>query len=666
MEFDKYRSDIDGLRAIAVLSVMVFHYGGFLPGGFTGVDVFFVISGFLITSKIAEEIGQGTFSVVSFYDRRIRRIMPALFVMLAVTLFAGKFLLMPGDYKSLSTSAATAAFGVSNLYFLGNTGYFDRTSDLLPLLHTWSLAVEEQFYVVWPALLLFITATRRRADAAAITAGLTILVFGASLIYCSADPKGAFYMAAPRAWELSIGALLVFLRPLPGMLGAPAKIVGLAVIAYGFLYVSADHFPDAAALYPCIGAALVLWPCDRSDAAARWLGKLAPVGLISYSLYLWHWPIWVYYRVYINSGQPRIREALALAAISILIAALSYLFVERPFRKPRLTPARNVQAGLAASLAIFCGAMFLHSYNGFPERIPPTAQMMQSLDEMWEWPCNDGYVRFPWMTYDSCRFGVPWKTASHKAFLWGDSHAKHISPLLDAVAGDRISFTLYGDCPASLGEHVKRPWPDYQWAKNYDEHCTDLRNKAISYLAQNPDIELVIFAASWRNLAFHIQQDGAYPKTTTPVEMIAFGLQSLIPQLAAPNRRFLIIADIPQFLHDPVPCALVGMTPLWRRDCGPTGKQIETSAFRDYQDAVYQALVSVAKARDDVDIVLPGDEMCKHEYCLSSLDGEFLYMDASHIRRNLKLPTRIDLAGLIGLTAALHSVGRTEASATGN
>jgi peptidoglycan/LPS O-acetylase OafA/YrhL len=215
-----YRPDIDGLRAIAVLSVLAYHYSAPLPyfplpGGFTGVDVFFVISGFLITQILAADVEAGRFSVLRFYDRRIRRILPALLVMLATTLLAGKFLLMSGDYQALGVSAAASAFGVSNFFFLNHSGYFDRTSDLMPLLHTWSLAVEEQFYFIWPALLAFIAKRRSRADITAAMAVLVIVGLGASLIWRDYDAKAAFYLAVPRAWELALGGLLVFLPKLP-------------------------------------------------------------------------------------------------------------------------------------------------------------------------------------------------------------------------------------------------------------------------------------------------------------------------------------------------------------------------------------------------------------------------------------------------------------------
>lgn len=260
----KYRSDIDGLRAVAVLSVIWFHYGtslpdwAKLPGGFTGVDVFFVISGFLITQQLYADIQGGRFSILGFYDRRIRRILPALLVMLTVVLLAGRWLLMPGDYMSLAWSTAAATFGFSNFYFLFNTGYFDQSAELMPLLHTWSLAVEEQFYFVWPALLFGLTALGSRRNLAAIIAAIVIVGFGAMIVWIDIDPKGVFYMVGPRAWELAIGALLVFLPPLPRYAGNAAVAVGLMLVGAGFFVADAKTFPGPSALLPCIGAAMVI------------------------------------------------------------------------------------------------------------------------------------------------------------------------------------------------------------------------------------------------------------------------------------------------------------------------------------------------------------------------------------------------------------------------
>ena len=450
----KYREDIDGLRAVAVLSVMAFHYGELLPGGFTGVDVFFVISGFLITSQLAHDIRGGTFSLLGFYHRRVRRILPALVVMLAVTLVVGRFLLMPGDYKALAASAAAAAFGVSNFFFLTNTDYFAQSSELMPLLHTWSLAVEEQFYFVWPMLLLLIAGSRKQGYVAGIIIAITTVGFVASVPWLAANPKAAFFLVVPRAWELTIGAALVFLPALPRRLGG-ATALGIALMIAGFVQIRENSFPGFAALLPCVGAALVIWPKAQPARADRWLSVLRPIGLISYSLYLWHWPVWVMYRIYINSGTPLVQETIALTAVSILLAFLSWRFVEQPMRTRPWPPVRTVQAGLAACTAIFCAAMYIYRADGQPERVPE-AYAMRSLDAMWEWPCPK-YGQLPQLAGQYCFFGKPWNEAKRKAIIWGDSHASHFAPIIQAAAKEQPdAFLLYTDCPAAFGGHVTR------------------------------------------------------------------------------------------------------------------------------------------------------------------------------------------------------------------
>jgi peptidoglycan/LPS O-acetylase OafA/YrhL len=378
-----YRADIDGLRAVAVLSVLAFHYGAPIRGGFTGVDIFFVISGFLITQVLAAEIAAGTFSVLGFYERRMRRILPALLTMLGTVLLAGRLLLSAGDYAALARSTATAAFGVSNFFFHAHTGYFDQVADLMPLLHTWSLAVEEQFYLVWPLLLLALASVGSRIPVAATLAAIVIIGCAGSIAYFQFDPKAAFYMALPRAWELAIGALLVFLPTLPRVIGEIAAFVGLVLVAIGFT-ISPAKFPGQFALYPCIGAALLIWPRAQNTISSRLLGLLAPVGLISYSLYLWHWPVWVYFRVYINNGTPNAGEAIALAVASIALAGMSYRYIEQPFRRRRWSATSTVAVGFASITTIFCGSMYVDSADGLPQRLPAEGQVMRSLEVMWE------------------------------------------------------------------------------------------------------------------------------------------------------------------------------------------------------------------------------------------------------------------------------------------
>jgi peptidoglycan/LPS O-acetylase OafA/YrhL len=641
-----YRPDIDGLRAIAVLSVLAYHYGAplpdwlRLPGGFTGVDVFFVISGFLITSKLSDDIRGGTFSVLAFYDRRIRRILPALIVMLAITLFASKFLLMPGDYKALADSTATAAFGVSNFFFLANTGYFDQAADLMPLLHTWSLAVEEQFYVVWPLLLFVIAAARHRIDVAAIIGGIVIVGFGASLVWFDVDPKSAFFMALPRAWELAIGAALVFLPPLPRVTGETATALGIILIGAGFLFVTVASFPGVAALFPCLGAALVIWPRRDSTTAASWLGHLSPVGLISYSLYLWHWhwPVWVLFRVYINNGTPRIREAVALALVSIALATLSWRFVERPFRKRRWQPGQTVWAGLGACALVFCNAMYIDSADGLTQRVPE-AYALRSLEVMWDWPCQR--VDLSSEIKNVCLFGAPWVNGSEKAVLWGDSIAGSVAPLMENSAKRAgVAVLLYQHChPVLDGETV---YTDYVSGPDHNPYCGRTRAALFHELAISPDIKTVILSASWQEMLIHLKnREGR----AAPFDD---ALENTVQPILALGRKIIIIATPPQWNHDPLPCEILAAG-LLRRQCNDADRYLTRAYYESHHAKSLAAFRSFAARHPEVQVVFPGDGLCQNERCITDLNGEPLYRDEAHLRRNLSEGTNRDLARLTGL-----------------
>jgi peptidoglycan/LPS O-acetylase OafA/YrhL len=646
-----YRADIDGLRAIAVLSVLAFHYGAPIRGGFTGVDVFFVISGFLITQVLAAEIASGTFSVLSFYDRRMRRILPALLTMLAVVLLAGRLMLSPGDYVSLAKSTAAAGFGVSNFFFHAHTGYFDQAADLMPLLHTWSLAVEEQFYVVWPLLLVLLAAAGSRIAVAATLAAMVFVACVGSIIYFQFDPKAAFYMALPRAWELALGALLVFLPPQRRIVGEITAVVGLVLIAIGFS-ISPDKFPGQFALYPCIGAALLIWPRAQTTTSGQILGWLAPIGLISYSLYLWHWPVWVYFRIYINSGQPAAGEAVALAAVSIVLAILSYRYVEQPFRRKRWGAPRTVSAGLACIMIIFCASMYVDSADGLPQRLPPQGQAMRSLEVMWEWPCKDQGIDVIPGLY--CVFGAPWQTAQRKTMIWGDSHAQHFAPIFDAINADpQRSFLVFAGCPPVLGDELFLEIPD---APRYADRCKRYHSNGVKLLREDSSIDEVVLTSNWMELPWRIQghsPDGLPAMTTA--------LAKLIKETSAPDRRFFLMGMVPHLPSEVVECAVRDSSKLLRRPCVGTARSPDPAALKQISRPTDQMLIDVAKSLPGVVAVIPTEKICRNDACELSMDGEFLYRDVGHIRRNLSLQTRKHFADMIGLTAALAS-GRQDAA----
>lgn len=360
----KYRAEIDGLRALAVVPVILFHAG--LPlfrGGFVGVDVFFVISGFLITTILVDEIGNGRFSVVRFYERRARRILPALFAVMALCLPFAWAWLMPGPFRDFARSVAAVSLFASNVEFWRESGYFAAASETKPLLHTWSLAVEEQYYLVFP---LFLLAFWRlgRARLLALVVGCALASLFISEWAWRHYPNANYFLAPSRVWELfagSIAALLVEKRMREGRPLQPNGVlamVGLALtLAALLIYDETIPFPSLYALPPIIGVVLVLLFASPENRAGAILAHRVPVGigLISYSAYLWHQPLFAFARVR-ALGEPDRGVMLALAAASLACGYLSWRFVERPFRKSENGFGRGaIFAMSAAGLALFLG-----------------------------------------------------------------------------------------------------------------------------------------------------------------------------------------------------------------------------------------------------------------------------------------------------------------------
>jgi peptidoglycan/LPS O-acetylase OafA/YrhL len=376
-----YRRDIDGLRAVAVLAVLGYHLQiSWFSGGFVGVDVFFVISGYLIGALIVKEVKLGTFSLLSFYARRVRRIAPAFGVMVLSIMAISYVLLLPAEYVRVAWSALFAALSISNVYFSEHTGYFDVPASAQTLLHTWSLGVEEQFYLFFPLLVLLIIRYAPRL----LNTGIGLLwvcSFGLSAAGALENPIAAFYLAPARAWEMLLGVLLV-IWPIPAGLSTATRnlisALGLAMIGYSILEYSPDTpFPGTAALVPCAGAALIIAAGHAGHSVVGRMLSLRPVvfvGLISYSLYLWHWPV-----IFFQRGDAEVltnESRLLIVLFSFVLAILSWQFVEKPFRRGfKSAPDRQVVVrGLLGLGATALTAIFIITWDGFPARFSPIAR----------------------------------------------------------------------------------------------------------------------------------------------------------------------------------------------------------------------------------------------------------------------------------------------------
>jgi peptidoglycan/LPS O-acetylase OafA/YrhL len=486
----KYRADIDGLRAVAVLSVLAFHIGlSRFGGGFVGVDVFFVISGYLISSIIFADINASRFTIAGFYERRIRRIFPALVAMLAVASVVAVIYLLPGELVDYAKSMLAATGSASNLYFWSHSGYFSSPTSK-PLLHTWSLAVEEQFYISFPLFLLLVRRFFPQRLRTAVVA-LFVVSFVSSCVVVVRNPETAFYMPYTRAWELLLGTLLslgMFPCLRSAWLRNLATLSGIGMIMWSVLFYTQETlFPGASALLPCVGSGLIIWAGEGGASLVGSVLSWRPVvfiGLISYSLYLWHWPVIVLRHMGMLVGLGAVTLAghsalfsshrvdmLVEVVVSFLLAVLSWRFVEQPFRSGRLRLSGRplfVLTGAVLVALLGCAAWTVAA-QGFRGRFPDKALQVASALDVKD---DIGTIRngvcfittdyhFEKYNYDICLHAEKDKKNylligdSHSAMLWSalSSTLQQSNVMQASTAACEPSLTPSGsdDCKKMMG-----------------------------------------------------------------------------------------------------------------------------------------------------------------------------------------------------------------------
>jgi peptidoglycan/LPS O-acetylase OafA/YrhL len=495
-----YRRDIDGLRSLAIVPVLLYHthVPGF-TGGYVGVDIFFVISGYLITGIIAREIDLDTFSLARFYERRARRILPALFAMIAVVVAVASWLYLPGDFAQVPQSTLMALLFVSNIWAFLETGYFDESAKSSPLLHCWSLAVEEQFYIGFP-ILLWLIARHIPRHRAAVLVGATLLSL-AWAVWKQADKDGfAFYMLPPRAWELFAGALLAT-GTIPTVRSAMAREVlsaaGLCLIAFAvFAYSPQTVFPGLAAIPPVLGTALLIH-CAPETLVGRLLSNPLPVGigLISYSLYLWHWPLVVFTEYATNSrlaGMPQI----AVIAASLALAWLSWRFVERPFRDATRFSQRKIFlfSGTATALLAATAALMM-PLGGWPARFSGETVRLDAAQQSFSPKRNDCLKFVVGGDRPECTLGA---AVQPVAGVWGDSHGVELAWVLGqelAAKGQSLIQRTRGSCPPLLG-----------YAPEAEPDCAPFNREVLARIKATPSIKRVYLTAFWADDNYHTPQ----------------------------------------------------------------------------------------------------------------------------------------------------------------
>jgi peptidoglycan/LPS O-acetylase OafA/YrhL len=434
-----YREDIDWLRAIAVLAVVAFHFEApAVFGGFVGVDIFFVISGYLITGIIQSELQTGTFSFARFYERRVRRLLPALYAMVALTAIPSFHYLLTSERAEFFRSVAAVVTFTSNFFFWFQTGYFDHAAVEKPLLHTWSLAVEEQFYLALPLMLwgLARVARGRHIALPVLLGALTLASFALSIWLMNSDRSAnAFFMSPPRAWEFLIGGV-VATPGLPVLRHALAQQIarGVALVLIAipiFSLRQGPGFPGFNALAPCVGAAMFIWSgigvLSRKRSAASPLHVARFFGQISYSLYLWHWPLFTFARFSSNSLVLDATDKVALFALTVAISYLSWRFIEQPFRSKALTPTRRAAfqaAGLASVVLLAASALgvVLSRTPSDADRAALQLESYNAYDYQPLYRFGDCFAPASGVFGDSCVAPAAGKT---NWLLWGDSLAAH-------------------------------------------------------------------------------------------------------------------------------------------------------------------------------------------------------------------------------------------------
>lgn len=601
-----YRPDIDGLRAIAVLSVVAFHVApGRIPGGFIGVDIFFVISGFLISSIILNALENNAFSFVEFYSRRIKRLFPALLVVLTACLSIGYFLLTDDELKGLSKHIAAGAGFVSNFALWIESGYFDQSVEFKPLLHLWSLGIEEQFYILWP-LLLWLAYKRNNAYLALILT-LGLISFAIDVQQTRVDSVAAFYLPFSRFWELLLGAMVAVATLRTGQsLGAKgnssffASITGMILIAAGLLTIDRTRaFPGWWALLPTAGTALVIWAGPRA-----WLNRvvlsnriLVWFGLISFPLYLWHWPVLSFLRIFEGSEVAQWKRASAVL-VAIVLAGLTYEFIEKSIRHRRSLRVAFTLAGLMGIVGIAGASGYLTA--GFRGRVGAPREVNSgdighlaffSYIQKHYFPCTPKDIAKDagdWNGYLRCFQSKPGDV--HDVVLLGDSHAEHLFPGLAARLPDS-NVVFYGK--------EGPPFPDN---KSY--------SRILEVVLGDSNVKTVLITAKWRQ-ALHAYTEEVWKKQ----------LGSVLMSLTSSGKHVFLIEDVPEFSFIPSRCKYEGRFGVSNL-CSESDQRPDPQYLPKF-DAVAGSTHGVTIATHDL--------FCSRGVCSMEKDGVLLYRDDNHL-----------------------------------
>ena len=630
----KYRDDITGLRGIAVLAVVIFHINeSWIPGGFLGVDIFFVLSGFLITQKIVKDISNGNFSVSDFYLARIKRILPAMFLMVFVVLITAQFVFLPLDAEKVSESAIASSFSVANVYYwlFQDTSYFAGSSREIPLLHLWSLGVEEQFYIFWPLLLLLFKRYHKSSLGLICVAAMALVSILIAEVAFEISHSFTYYMLPTRAGELLVGALsavlLVKVDRVNSFVSNVVSTVALLLLIFClFIYDEKMVFPGVAALLPIISVALILL-CGHENKI--WFSPLLTnkiiifLGLISYSLYLWHWPVLSFYRYGLMEIDSI--DALIIFVVMISLGFLSYRYVEKPTRKYTggtfkitgyflvfpillIVPISLVSMKTDGS---FIQKMNLEKYKIGVERVKSQIPSYKSSSV-----CQTNTPDDKFLVDENCVIG---NGSPVDTFLFGDSNASHYVGLFSVTEPSSFRNSALGGCPVVLGSINKiasvRRLPDCEVG------VPMMLNETMKY-------KNLIYSLSWSD---YKKRD---PDFMNQVE-------STIVFLLAKGKKIKLVAKLNRFGEYNRECEARSDIYFKDIDC-----LVAPKPMLEDISLVNAELKEIASRHDGVVFFDPNEVLCKNNMCsIYDRNGTPLYYDKSHLsmKGSIELGTRFEM-----------------------
>jgi peptidoglycan/LPS O-acetylase OafA/YrhL len=647
-----YRPDIDGLRALAVLAVIAFHaFPSEVPGGFIGVDVFFVISGFLITTLIQESLQQQSFSFRAFYASRVRRLFPAVVVVLLACQVAGWFALLSNEYKALGKHIAASTAFIPNVIFWSESGYFDYAAEAKPLLHLWSLGVEEQFYLFWPIVVWLCFKYRASLFKVGIALLLSSLVL--NLIMIEESPSAVFFSPITRIWELLSGCLLVYwansrtgvVESFKAKFGSikwishAVSMMGLASLLLGVFLIDQDTlYPGAWALIPVLGTCSIILAGNQSWLNTSVLSNrfLVWIGLISFPLYLWHWPLLSFARI-MEGSKPEWQIRAALVAVSFALAVLTYYLIERPIRFGRHLKLKTYVLTIAMVIVGSLG-IATYSQDGFKSRTTDKAIEAQLADLKFDIPDSEGWYCQD-KNYDGPRCHA---TGPHPSVVViGDSHALTIySGLRERFKAKGQDIGLYGasdGCPPLLNVVIQDQGGDVR-------NCLKKGNQAIQRVIADAAIKEVVLTSrgpmytaakgfgdveleQFGPWVLHVEGEDKGVRSNE--EVFALGLTKTLDALLAAGKKVTFLHDVPELGFDIRSC--FSFRPMTMTNKVVTPCAVSRKAFEARTEA-YRAMVNnILSERPEIKVVDLSQALCDEKWCWAARDDTLFYIDDDHL-----------------------------------